>query len=622
LDIKKHGSYNIKLETKVLELERCFAAGAEAEALSEWHSYYLGSKSIKGVNPGDCKHKEWLELGVRLHALNGDVDHASLLVQEILRKHRNCDPRFIFVQILSYNQSSYSALHRQAWFLYIRLRHLPKFSLCLDDYQGLVHSFLEANQRQCALRVLRDMTKLKHVPSDILARSILDCIKALHSTCQNEKELEKYSILALAVIPTRLQNSYFYTSWLGQTYKHGTADDIARVIELMFERGLSPRAWHLDALIKAWLDMNDSKASVKAKSLAWTMIQKRQTSDKAANHSNSMVPATTAVDQKPAPHKIWYDPLNFTRRPIREATANTFLRLARHYADKGYPEQARYVVRLLMSSAIRPTGRQIRALLAVHFMMDDFQGAWKFFQECSGNEMLPIDLSTYSTLWQGLCQQLNRNLFQPPLSRDVLYGFPDARTLFSYMQEFIDEQSPITNVPDIQHPYTSKSSINTLTRSEADLLYNRVIRAFTLSKDSFGALIAMQTLSNYLGVTPGVRTIGTLIRHVAHEAMQIECKTKKSQRVEEFLPMSIAVLASLYRDSNLTAQDGHKSDQELFQPAIEANGRSLLLLLENFLTTVMKRNFSLSQVDDMLDQARRQMGLASDKLYENLLPGS
>src|SRR5262249_7243919 len=32
-DIKENGSYNIELETKVLELERCFAAGTEAEAL-------------------------------------------------------------------------------------------------------------------------------------------------------------------------------------------------------------------------------------------------------------------------------------------------------------------------------------------------------------------------------------------------------------------------------------------------------------------------------------------------------------------------------------------------------------------------------------------------------------
>ncbi len=249
--MKKYSSHNIKLETKILELERRFAAGAEAEVLSEWHSYYLGSKSLKGVETGACQRKEWLELGVRLHALHGDVDHASFLVQEILRRYRNCDPRFIFVQILSHNQSPYSALHRQAWVLYIQLRQLHKFSLCLDDYQGLVHSFLEANQRQCALTVLRDMTKLDDVPNDVLAKSTLDCIKALHSTCRNEKELEKYSILALAALPRRLQNPSFYTSWLGQTYKHGTADDIARVIELMFERGLSPRAWHLDALIKA-----------------------------------------------------------------------------------------------------------------------------------------------------------------------------------------------------------------------------------------------------------------------------------------------------------------------------------------------------------------------------------
>ena len=622
-DIKKNGRYNIKLETKVLELERRFAAGAEAEALSEWHSYYLGSKSIKGAISSDCKRKEWLELGVRLHALHGDVDHASLLVQEILRKYRNCDPRFIFVQILSFNQSPYSALHRQAWVLYLQLRQLPKFSLCLDDYQGLVHSFLEAKQQKCALAVLRDMTKLDDVPDDILAESTLNCIKALHATCQNEKDLEKYSILALAALPRRLQNASFYTSWIGQTYKHGTADDIARVIELMFERGLSPRAWHLDALIKAWLDMNDPRASVKAKSLAWTMIQKRQTSDKKAIHSSSAVLAGAAADEKPDPLKSWYDPLNFTRRPIREATANTFLRLARHYADKGYSEQARYVIRVLMSTAIRPTRRQIRGFLATHFMMDDFEGAWKFFLECSRNEMLPIDLATYSTLWQGLGQQLNRNLFQPPLGREVLHGFPSARVLFSHMQEFIDEHSPIIIVPDGQHPYTTKSCPeNVLTRSEADLLYNRVVRAFTLSKDSFGTLIAMQTLSNDLGITPNVRTVATLVQHVAHEAMQIECKTKNQQRMEDFLPMSIAVLASLYRDSDLTAPDGHKAAQELFEPAIESKGRSLLSLLENFLTTVMKGNFSLSQIDEMLGEARGQMGLAPDKLCGKFLPGS
>jgi hypothetical protein len=190
------------------------------------------------------------------------------------------------------------------------------------------------------------------------------------------------------------------------------------------------------------------------------------------------------------------------------------------------------------------------------------------------------------------------------------------------MQEFINEHSPITIIPDSQPTHTGKPCpINALTKSEANLLYNRVIRAFTLSKDSFGALVAMQTLSDDLGVTPGVRTVATLVRHVAHEAMQIECKTKKLRRVEEFLPMSIAVLASLYRDTDLTAQDGHKAAPELFQPAIEANGKSLLSLLENFLTTIMKGNFSLSQIDEMLGETRGQMGLAPDKLYTRLLPG-
>lgn len=612
-DMEGNSSYSIRVEKMILHLEKEFASGRESEALVEWQSHCQGYSQFRQHMHSEMgieshKWKEWLELGVRLHALAGDTDQASHITQQILRRYRTCDPRFIFVQILSFNHWPDTVLHRRAWILYLQLRQLPKFSLCLDDFQGLFHSFLRAGQKRCALAVLKDMTRLD-IADETLTTTVLECVKALHESCTTEQELERHSISALSVVPTRLQTKALYTSWLAQICKHGSGDDMARVIELMFERGLMPTANHLDGLLRAWLQSKDPHAAVKGEILAWSMISAFQ-DPKEIDLAKYLRLSRLIADSK-AGTRTAYDPRMFTSRPISKATASTFIRLARHYAETGHTDHARDVVALFMSTGIDPTRRQLRAILRIYINTGYFSRAWQFFLECLANEKLPVDLATYSTLWQGLGQQLHRRLFQPKNLRTTVDGIPCGRELFLHMRDFIRAHGPISTVPRTRAFKRASLPKNTIPLPEAIKLLDRIVRAFALSKDTFGALLAMRTLYRDLRITPSVNTIVTILQHAAHEAMVSECKIQnRPQDVNEYMPMSMQVLASLYQFSDPTApKEKTEAVKELLQPSIQRKGESLLKLLETFMARIMQGNFSNVQIMAKFREAKESMGL-------------
>jgi len=616
-DMEKNSSYSWRVEQKVFLLEKQFAEGEQIEALAEWRSHCQGYSKFRShltskMHLESDKWKEWLELGVRLHALYGDTDTASLLTHQILRRYRNCDPRFIFVQILSYNHWPESVLHRRAWSLYLQLRQLPKFSLCLDDFHGLFHSFLRAGQKGCALAVLKDMARL-----DLGEKSfdpiLLDCVQVLHKSCRTEEELERYSISALSVLPVTLQSAVLYGSWLTQTRKCGTADDVARVIELMFERGVVPSAHHLDTLLRTWLESGDPDYTMKGERLAWAMIQKLQNRNRVDTEDNPLSPNSVAESKLGARFASF--PRVSTTRPIAKASAMTFVRLARHYTKTGHADSARHVISLLMSSDIKPTRRHMRAILTIYVDLGDFNEAWQLFQKCDAGENTTIDLATYSTLWQGLIQQLHCSW----RIQKKVNGIPLARELFMHMQEYMRAHGPISIIASGLGFTKSALPKNELTVPEARLLHKRVMRAFTLSKDTFGALLAMRALHFDLGMPPTIDTVGTLVQHAAHEAMMSECKIQcRRQDAKEYMPMAMQVLASLYQSTDASApKTKPEAAKELLQPSISKKGESLLRLLETFMTTLMQRNFTGKQIVERLKEAREHMGLIPRSAFEH-----
>lgn len=626
-DMEAHTGHGIQVEKLVVLLEKMLADGQENEALAAWHSHCEsmlkfrrrelgGSQQAEGGFESE-KRKEWLELGVRLHALAGDTDGASHLTQRILRQYRNCDPRFIFVQILALNHWPDRILHRRAWSLYLQLRILPKFSMCLDDFQGLFHSFLRAGEQRCALVVLRDMTKLD-ISQNTLTPIVVECIEALHKSCTTRDELEKHAISALSVVPVQLQSRDLYTSWLAQTCNLGLADDMARIIELMFERGIDPATNHLDGLVRAWLESTDHDATKKGERLAWNMIQKHEDPSE-MNFVKRLWYSRSAIDSKHGTRVSTYDPRIFTARPITKASGKTFIRLARYYANRGYADYARHVVALLMSTDIRPTRGQVRAILGIYTKLGDFAGVWQFFQAGLSNSKLRIDLGTYSTVWQALIQQLHRQIFQPRELRDSIYGLPSARELFHHMQNFIRLHGPISMVTDDRAYKKSSMPKNLIASGEANLLYKRIIRTFALSKDTFGALLALRSLHLSLGMAPTLDIITTLIHHAAHEAMVAECKLQnRYQNVQEYMPMSMQVLASLYQFSDPEAPtERTDAARELLSDGIRKKGVGLLSLLEGFLGRVVLGGMSREQIALGLREAQVAMGLRKGQRSED-----
>jgi hypothetical protein len=577
-DMKSVGQ-QLGVEWRVLDVERQYASGQAEVALRAWESAYRRDARRK---IGYGRKKEWLELGARLYYSEGNLDRVNQIISEITHRFHLLDPRFIVSTIEYYNHIGDLLSGRQAWGLYLLFRRGVQNrtdGAFLPEHYQVLDSFVQAGQKRCALGVLDDIVSASDTNLSSIRATVLGSFQSIIDSCRNVDEVNECYLLALSFLPPEMQTRDFFTQWLRTSCKFGPAEGVAQVLDLMFERGKGPEPYHFNSLLRAWFESSDQNTSQMAEGLAMQMIHKRL----------EVPPNRTTT------------PTPLVGRPISSASAETFLRLARHFALQGSTSEASDTINLLRLSNPHLTSRSNLEILRIHIQLNQYQQAWSFFKSLPSSQ---ITLETYSVLWKGLLSLLkaHHDIIDPDI-RPRLESYPNARELFTHMTSYI-----ATNHATCWRNIDSKG---------ITILANRAIRSFCHSRDTLGAMLAMEELETLLGVSPGPQTLDIFLTHASHDLRHLESQLSSGKanvwgsKMESYKREAEDLLKEAYRDStaSLSGKNDVKRPGDLKESNLERNGPALRELLSGFLTNILGRKFEMSTLQAKLAKARKEMGL-------------
>lgn len=564
-------------------IEGLFHGEKRDEALTKWE------ESFAAETPNSV---EFLELGIRMFSYTGNSTRAVEVLDELFSKHADHDPRIIHPIIATCINLATPADIETAWALYSRLREHLGTNMTLVDFDAVSLGFLRANRKEHALAVFRDMMLCgdKVSKDESLYQSAMKHIGRVLSMTNNVKEVNDISLDTLDYLPRRFQNKFFYASWLKRLIGMAELDAAGQVIELMYERGISPDARHMNGLIGAWIREGNVTAREHAIDIAWTMVQKRVD----VVHSRRMNKSTSSPDPKKRSVRE-ADGLEIPRfvdRPVPTANIETFSILVQHYLRRGMFDHVKHLRNLLVDAAIPMNSYFMNHLLFAELRNRSHKEVWARFEVMS-KTVVP-DMETFTILWE--CMKFHVDI---AVNKD-LRGYPTPRQLFARMMTWFNSL-----------PLQAR---NTAIR-DLDLdNYHDIVRSFTLSRDLEGAFVAMHTIEQLFQLYPDVRTVRVLLLQIARltmrkprSAAEAASGTRKAENGKALKQTTeILDILTLSRRENLSAI-GYEFDYLTPREQAQENHRALLQLL--FTIMARRQNRSLAITTPAINKAAAEMGV-------------
>ncbi|KAE9986113.1 hypothetical protein BLS_000046 [Venturia inaequalis] len=592
---------------RTLDLEQLAENGKQEEAVKLWTQM----KSYLEV--GRSGRKSWMELGARLHAMAGDIDTASSYAEEVLRRYKLIDPRLRFFIIWRHAEINEGNAYRRATVMYTDLVHNRKrgFNLSTDDYHSLFAAFLKGGHTQFALEILKDVAKDKYLSdAGLRVHALRSMSDKLQAACKDRKSLNAVSLACLGFLPSDFRMEELFNKWIyhAQRFWSPGEDDVcAQIAELMFERGDTPDARHLNVLLKAWFESSGHDFTEQAESVAWGMIHKRMETEERAKMDGKTFGAN--LDNVPA----------FLRRRIPSAIATTFTQLAGGYVRQGKHEYAFYVLNLLANSDITMDKKALRAVIQLHITMGEPIKAWQVFVKIRDAQPSAISLHTYYDLWRGLVNFVRSLRKQYEIVgepgqqwhlkiRESFEGikYPNPRALFSEMHDHM-QGSPFLTKP--------RDKPERIPRH----LYDRVVGTMLFTGDILGASIAMEIMKNSTQLYPTLTTIKMIVQYTAQEAKKTEVNQGINEPSKHYYDMAYGVLEYIYL--NLEQHEGGRTPKisDLYNEGlIRLRGEDILTALLKYLRLLMERYWGSEEMVEKYEfAARTQMAMSSMEAMMN-----
>jgi pentatricopeptide repeat protein len=613
MDITRH--------SEILRVEKSASIGAIQEAMQQWvrgptHRHYSMDQSKEsGMNIVRAEtillasqdmfeaqlafmdfDREWLELGARLHAMVGEDHRVSSIVKRLGQDLTKLDPRVAVSIIENLNRSGATHTAEQAWDVFNVVLRTPAFSVPFEDMVTICESFLRSGQLPYATSVLCLMAeKCDH--SDIQRQHIFaDLYSEMLSRSTTLEEVDNVSLELLDYLPEGPISSSFFDKWLKESARAGDKEHTSEIIELMFEKGRAPQARHIDKLLDVWIKTAGPEKSSRAETLALSMIKKQL-------HSSVGISAHAHSREGELPMQM----PKYLKRMIPAADPRTYVILMRHYANLGDVDAAKQTLRLMThSSNLHLDGQMTRAILAIHFTMEDVRGAWQFFQLVRHDPAFQFDMRTSAVLWKGLNLHLARNKTQS------LEGYPGPRYLFEVMLKELFVHHEPTDIPISERP--------------SETMYERIIHCFCLAEDTPGVILALHSMKAIFNINPSQKTIISIAQHIAHRlAWRLNPDDRPSTfsgNVQEQTLKSQQILDAIWK----RMQDVEPSDRLFSFPGVfgkkrpslkgkrrtiaHAKGEEVLLMLTLFVRYYLLQDRDLGRrFGNAVEKARVEMGL-------------
>ncbi len=453
----------------LLFLEALIVKGRYSEALAYWQS----QRSSLAEQPSST---EFVLLGIRLFALQGNPRKAQQIALDALAEGAQGFTHILVPVIEAWIRSGGDVGTRHAWAVYLHLRTQLGPDIKPGDFDKVAMCFLKSGRSDLALAVFKDLMltgeKTKYESTELYKTST-GLVGELHASSINPQELTNVSLTALTILPRRFQNKYFYGSWIKRLIGMDEIDAAATVVELMYERGVTPAAIHLNGIIGAWLRSGKPDYEKKAEQLGWGMIHERL--DFVSRRSGQNI-SRDAELQAPSDTRVSMH----IKRTVCPATIETFSLLLLSYERRGMLKHVQILRDYLSRAQISPNAYFMNHLIYAELRHGRLENARKIY--LSMTHTVSPDLETFAALWDCEKAHLNR------LSRISTHKFPLPRRLLCEMMTWYSKLS-------------SKRS-EEVSKAFSKDLYDQIVRCFCLAHDLEGTLVALYALKESFGFSP------------------------------------------------------------------------------------------------------------------------
>ncbi|KAK2873453.1 hypothetical protein FQN49_002360 [Arthroderma sp. PD_2] len=426
--------------------------------------------------------KQYWDLGVRLFVANSRPKNAQDAAIIYLSLDPSHNARILIPVINCWAQGDGPENTTRAWTLYLHLKTSLGADITMADYDAVSVGLLKSGKVNLAIAVFKDMMltgQNSPAESDALYKASLGLVGKLHSDSINEADVNKVSLASLTILPRKFQNKFFYASWIKKLIGMKEIDAAAKVVELMYERGVQPDPKHLNGLIGAWLREGSASGRQKAEGLGWAMIQERVDRVWGSQPAKPSVRDAQPGDSIP----------EYMQRTVPPGNIETFSILLLHYTRRDKDALVNHLVECLDKAQIRPNTFFANHLLYRELRKQNILGVWSGYQNTKST--IRPDLETFACLWD--CGKIQYDRTRSKFNAQ----FPSARALYSEMNQWYSSLTP----------HLQSSAQKAFSKD----LYDHIIRCFCLSLDPQGTIVALRAMKQTFGFFPDADTARILV---------------------------------------------------------------------------------------------------------------
>ncbi|KAL8969818.1 MAG: hypothetical protein Q9183_001812 [Haloplaca sp. 2 TL-2023] len=537
--------------------------------------------------------------GVRIFALQGQLERAHKIAENISQDADCHTARCLITIIEAWAKSKDGDNIRRAWDAYIDLRSKLGTNIEIDDFDKVTMCFINAGRTDVALAVFKDMMLTGRVsgqsPNELYKTS-LSVIGTMQAKSASLAEISSVSLSALTALPREFQNKFFYGSWIKKLIGMGEVDAAVSVVELMYERGVTPDAKHVNGIIGAWLRSGHSIEKKRGEQLGCAMIQQRLRFVKARREGRrfpSSCEETQPKSRSPA----------HVQRNVPAATIETFSLLLLYYERRSKATAISELKENLEMAEIPPNSFFMNHLLYAELRRGQHSTAWKTYQEMKSS--VKPDLETFACLWD--CEKAH--LVRLSISSDD--GFPGPRTIFHGFFKW----------------YRGLSERNRVAvRQEfSEDVYNQILRCMCLAKDLEGTLVALYALKQWFHFLPNDETLRLIPMQVARIGLERTPVTPRRRRSRlsdraghKTKVADVERVLDLVVERRLEALE--QQGVNLEECSVERQNEEKVHMLAGFLRLVMQRmGRDVQAASSAIDAAAEEMGVRDLNLQQSLL---
>ncbi|KAF4555877.1 Hypothetical protein D9617_2g058420 [Elsinoe fawcettii] len=460
--------------------------GQGDEAVLQWKREYEASNR---------QDKNNLETGIKLYAAVGDIRGGFRVVRQYLQQVPQADARVMHTLIQASIQTGNDHM---AYTLYLTMRDRLGRGMKMHDYDIIIARFLTENKKDLALAVFRDMMmqgtdsiekkRITIQEEQKLRESTMRRIDIFQNQSISGQEINEVSLQALASLPTQWQNKFFFGSWIKKLIGMSDLSGAMKVVELMYQRGVTPDATHVNGIIGGLMRSNDRELERRGQSMAWAMIYRRIAHNVSkTGHDLHILQDFGHIpsEDKSLAQQI---PLDLSR-PVPHANVETFNVLGLHYLLSSQWTHLRHLRRMIKPAGTRMSSFFMNHLLYMQLYNNGPEEAWNDFLHYT-KDTRP-DTETYNALWHA-----QQDVTDP--NKRVQGGtLPRPRVLFKVMMDW-------------------RATLNARvaeTASEAfgAEIYARIVTAFCNEKDFPALVVAMYATLQGFGTAPDADVAGLIV---------------------------------------------------------------------------------------------------------------